>query len=154
MFLIDQKLQKTKIDSQRILTTRYFLTSYAVKLIFGGLLSHIDDCWHKYLICWEMVGVRFTRGVRLWRLPPTVLFMALVKPHKWNVASALFNFLFPFLSLLTLASKFFLKSVLLLKIRYYLFRWRARARTLSKINVLFADSFSLTPILPNSISSR
>ena len=73
MFLIDQKLQKTKIDSQRILTTRYFLPSYAVKLIFGGLLSHIDDCWHKYLICWEMVGVRFTRGVRLRRLPPTVL---------------------------------------------------------------------------------
>ena len=74
MFLIDQKLQKTKIDSQRILTTRYFLPSYAVKLIFGGLLSHIDDCWHKYLICWEMVGVRFTRGVRLRRLPPILHF--------------------------------------------------------------------------------
>ena len=73
MFLVDQKSQKTKIDSQRILTTRYCLPSYAVKLIFGGLLSHIDDCWHKYmyLICWEMVGVRFTRGVRLRRLPPT-----------------------------------------------------------------------------------
>ena len=77
MLPIDQKLQKREFASQRILTTRFLLPSYAAKLMFGGLQINIDDRWHKYLICWEMQGVRFTCGVRLRRTPPTISLLLL-----------------------------------------------------------------------------